>query len=233
MKNITKTKIVLFIVYLAFFVGIGYFVTLNLFEKDKETLENKINLFFQNRQGIIDGILSPVQGESSKNTKLRYPIKVPILEFKIQSGGFEIYQIEKKYKGYLKSLYKSEDMWYEEKNDYGYSSSFDDYYFRAFEFILKQENYYIANTFFALKDFPNGFESKYHAIKQKNFENTIPSGWIENYYYQVKYSIDSNYYEIDEKTDEKLKALFINISISLVIGLILIFFKKIFSYLNI
>lgn len=196
-------------------------------EKDEQELMSKVDQLFQSKDVIADGQKIQVTGELYKR------------HFSLSSGGFTVYELSKESGGYVKSEINAGDIQYKEDeytSSYGYrmptyrqkpEGCYDD----AFEFLLlgtkdNKKNSYTENTYTEIKDFPSGFYTDFHFIK--NVEHPTEfyirqngGGRVYNSSREVAYSQEKTYYAIQNDKEAIQKSLIKFLLIGLAVALVL------------
>jgi hypothetical protein len=196
-------------------------------EKDKQQLISKIDQLFQSKNVIADGQKYHIIGDLNKRL------------YSLFIGGFTIYELSKESGGFVKSMITAGDIKYKEdeyRYFYGYKMPIDrqtpqECYDDAFEFLLlgnkdNRKNSYTENTYTEIKDFPMGFYSEFHFVK--NVEHPTEfyiqqngRSQVSNSSYEVICLQEKTYYTIDNDKEEIQKSLLKYLVIGLAVALAL------------
>lgn len=198
-------------------------------EKDKQELIGKIEQLFQSKNVIADGQKYQISGELNKRM------------YTLFSGGFTIYELSKESGGFVKSMFTAGNIVYkEDEYEYSYGYKMPTYrqkpqgcYDDAFEFLLlrnkdNRKNSYTENTYTEIKDFPMGFYSEFHFIKNVNhptefYNRQNGGGRVYNSSREVLYSQVKTYYAIENDKEEIQKSLIKYLLIGMAVALTLTF----------
>jgi hypothetical protein len=225
-KRIKSITTLSFVILIAISLGISYKVHTSKIETDREELFGRVDQLFKSKDVIADGNKMEISGAYSDRG------------FNLVSGGFKIYELSKESGGYIKTILEAGNIKYKQPEytyTYGYKSSNWDSprscYDAAFEFLLfgnkdSKKDIYTENTLTEIKDFPDGFYSKFFYIN--NIEHPTESyilqngtGQVYNSQREVDYYQQKRYYSVIEDDVPVKRSLAIHLAVGLVVAIIL------------
>jgi hypothetical protein len=222
-------------------VLLGLIYTKDTIVKDKRYLESKLNELFDGKISISDGYKMAYEGAFSDNNKMHYSF---------YSGGFTIYELTRESDGFVKTIttcgdliYKEPETVYQPPQYYdgylispgykrsNYRPSVQQCYDVSYEFLLKGDEKdrklsYTPNKLTDIKNFPSGFDSKYHFTDQQSHpsESYFRFNGVGKVYstaYELNYNQEKTYFAISENKEEIRMLMIYNLSICGITGLVL------------
>jgi hypothetical protein len=253
-------RLTIILMYLLLLTGIGalagYLIVSKIIRRDHQQLNSMIEVLFGGKISVSDGQRFAVEGEFSDANKLNYSLK---------SGGFTIIDLTRESNGFVKTITISGDLKYKEAettwistphNNFpwgevnntsrdGYSisnhrSDIQNCYTSSYDYILRggkndPKDSYKPNVFIDLKNFPDGYSTKYYLIDYGKHPTELygfrnGAGKVYSVEYELTYLTKEFYCEIKplNKKIQKVKLIFIGggAGIGLIITLIILSFIK-------
>jgi hypothetical protein len=236
-------KLVLYILISSVICVSSILIGLYLFYKQKDsdfgTIDKKVNELLDKNISIRDGNKVETTGFFSSDR----------MKYTLLSGGFDVYALTKESNGYVKSKTTATKIEFKESEGsyvspkYGEGYLISGGYYRsnyrpsmqkvidnAYAFLLKgnekeEKAGYSPNKLTDIKNFPEGFSSKYFEIKKAahptdNYFTFNGSGSVYTPSYELSYDQTKEYFYIAENTAAISKFRIIYILISLSLGLL-------------
>jgi len=224
-------------------IALGYLYSEVKINNDKEQLEVKLNVLFDDKNSISDGSKMAFEGYFTDKAKMHYLF---------YSGGFTIYELTKESDGFVKTIISSSDLYFKEAesvyeppqyyegyrigggyNRNNYRPSIQKCYDGAYEYLLKgnekdRKISYAPDKLIDIKNFPSGFNTEYHNTVQQQHPSEFyisqnGGGKVYTTAYELKFNQEKTYYTISENLDAIKEATIINLSSGGIIGFILAF----------
>ncbi len=207
-------------------LGISYKIFDNKVEKSKTELLDKIELIFQGKISVCDGVKYQIEGTLKKLGKpivkdddifnsftlseyIRKKNQGIVEEFTLSSGGFTVYQISKEDNGYVVERTDARDMIYKVglyENRYGYSMpsnrpTVEKCYAGALDYLTIENNdgSYTANVFNKIQNFADLSSDLFYIANVRKPSNPYSDHWWQ----QNAGSVYTSQYAVYLKKDFK------------------------------
>lgn len=187
-------------------------------DQDKQELLDKVNELFGDQKTICDGVKKPLSGPLDDITYFGGETGL----YRIEEGGFEVYELSKKYDGYVKKVIRpilygfeylmAEKEWVSAPSGFSggywnsnYLPSESQCYINSYEVLLfgsevQPKDFYKPDSYDEIRAFPEGFKSKYYQIEGSSVQDSDfdyqQTGSLSTNKWKLQYAEQLSYYEL-------------------------------------